>query len=296
MEQQEMKRQPTQAASTSIDPWTHIGLVTLRVADLGRSLSFYEGVLGFRSIARGPGSAVLGAQDGVPLLELREVPGAPPQPRRSSGLYHFAVLLPSRADLGRALLRMAEAGLEIGQSDHLVSEALYISDPDGNGIEIYRDRPRNEWTWSGGTVAMALDPIDLRSLMDDGKSATWDVMPAGTRMGHIHLQVGDIPQAEQFYHGVLGFDITAGMPDALFVSAGGYHHHIGLNTWNSRGAGPAPETAAGLQSFVIALPNPKALDDVRTRLGAHGVPMQEQDGLIDVDDPWRNRIRLAAGE
>jgi len=295
MEQQEMKRQSTQAASTSIDPGTHIGLVTLRVADLERSLSFYEGVLGFRGIERGPGRAILGAQDGVPVLELREVPGAPPQPRRSTGLYHFAVLLPSRADLGRALLRMAEAGLEIGQSDHLVSEALYISDPDGNGIEIYRDRPRDEWTWTGGTVAMALDPIDLRGLMDEGRNATWDVLPAGTRMGHIHLQVGDIPQAEQFYHGVLGFDITASMPGALFVSAGGYHHHVGLNTWNSRGGGPAPESTAGLQSFVIALPHREALDEVRTRLAAHGVPLQAQDGLIDVDDPWRNRIRLVAG-
>ena len=141
---------------------------------------------------------------------------------------------------------------------------------------------------------MALDPIDLRGLMDEGKSTTWDVLPAGTRMGHIHLQVGDIPQAEQFYHGVLGFDVTAGMPGALFVSAGGYHHHIGLNTWNSRGAGPAPETAAGLQSFVIALPHHQALEEVRARLAAHGVPMQEQDAVIDVDDPWRNRIRLAA--
>ena len=294
--EQQSERQSTQAAPTSIDPGTHIGLVTLRVADLGRSLRFYEGILGFRSIERGPGRAVLGAQDGVPLLELTEVPGAPPQPRRSTGLYHFAVLLPSRADLGRALLRMAHAGLEIGQADHLVSEALYISDPDRNGIEIYRDRPRDTWHWANGTVAMAVDPLDLRGLMDEGRGETWDVLPAGTRIGHIHLQVGDIPRAEQFYHGVLGFDVTAHMPGALFVSAGGYHHHIGLNTWQSRGAGPAPETTAGLQSFVIALPHPQALEDARARLVAHGVPVQEHDGEVEVADPWRNRIRLALAD
>ena len=289
-----MQQQSTHLTPTSIHPDTGIGLVTLRVANLDRSLSFYEGVLGFRRIELTAGKANLGTQDGTPLLELHEVPGASPQPLRSTGLYHVAILLPSRADLGRILLRLAEAGIEIGQADHLVSEALYLSDPDGNGLEIYRDRPRASWRWENGTVKMATDPLDLYSLVEEGKrdALPWEVLPAGTRIGHIHLRAGDIPQAERFYHTILGFDITARMPSALFLSAGGYHHHIGLNTWQSRGAGPAPETTAGLQTFVIALPNQDALAEVRARLAAHGIPVNEQGDDLIVADPWHNQIRL----
>lgn len=269
-------------------------MVTLRVADLDCSLRFYQGVLGFQSVERTGGTAVLSAQDGQPLLELHELPGAPPQPLRSTGLYHVAILLPSRADLGRELLRMAEAGLEIGQGDHLVSEALYISDPDGNGLEIYRDRPRESWNWQGGRVQMATDPVDVRGLLEEGRrdALPWEVLPAGTRVGHIHLRVGDIPRAEHFYHTILGFDITASMPSALFVSAGGYHHHIGMNTWQSRGAGPTPENTVGLQTFVIALPNHDALMEVRERLTASGIPIDEHEDELLVADPWHNQIKL----
>jgi catechol 2,3-dioxygenase len=141
---------------------------------------------------------------------------------------------------------------------------------------------------------MAADPIDFRSLMEEGKrdALPWEVLPAGTRIGHIHLRVGDIPQAERFYHTILGFDTTARMPSALFLSAGGYHHHIGMNTWQSRGAGPAPENTAGLQSFVIALPNHEALAEVQTRLVASGIPIHEQGGELVVADPWHNQVRL----
>jgi len=283
-------------ASTSIHPNTAIGLVTLRVSNLERSRQFYEGILGFQPIEQTPGKVVLGDQEKQPLLELLEVPGASPQPRRATGLYHVAILFLTRADLGRELLRLANAGLQIGQGDHLVSEALYISDPDGNGLEVYRDRPRNTWHWTNGLVEMATDPVDIRGLAEEGERDTepWEVIPAGTRVGHIHLQVGDIKEAKHFYHTILGFDVTADLSEAgaLFVSAGGYHHHIGLNTWHSRGAKPTPANSAGLQTYVITIPTREGLLEVKERPVAHEVPFEEQEDLIRVNDPWSNQILL----
>jgi catechol 2,3-dioxygenase len=288
--------QQARSTAMSIHPGTHIGLVTLRVADLERSRRFYEGILAFQPIEQEPGRVVLGSQDKQPLVELIEVSGAEPQPRRATGLYHVAILFPTRADLGRELLRVAGAGVQIGQGDHLVSEALYISDPDDNGIELYRDRPRSEWHWTNGMVEMATDPVDIRGLVAEGErdAEKWEVIPAGTRVGHIHLQVGDIKEAREFYHDVLGFDVTADLSQhgAIFVSAGGYHHHIGLNTWHSRGAKPAPENAGGLQTYVIVIPSPEGLQEVKARLLAHNVAFEEEDDLIKVNDPWNNHILL----
>jgi catechol 2,3-dioxygenase len=288
--------QKTSSTATSIHPGTNIGLVTLRVSDLERSRRFYEGILAFQAIEQEPGKVVLGGQDKQPLLELIEVPGAAPQPRRATGLYHVAILFPTRPDLGRELLRVANAGIQIGQGDHLVSEALYISDPDDNGLELYRDRPRDTWHWTNGMVEMATDPVDIRGLVEEGQSDAepWEVIPEGTRVGHIHLQVGDIKEARRFYHTILGFDVTAdlSMHGALFVSAGGYHHHIGLNTWHSRGAQPTPENAAGLQTYVIAIPTREGLQEIKERLVAHQVPFEEQQDLIRVNDPWSNQILL----
>ena len=284
------------SAATSIHPGTSIGLVTLRVANLERSRRFYEGILAFQPVEQASGRVVLGGQDKRPLLELIEVPGAAPQPRRATGLYHVAILFPTRADLGRELLRVAKAGLEVVQGDHLVSEALYLSDPDDNGLELYRDRPRSEWQWTNGMVRMVSDPVDIRGLMEEGKrdAEPWEVIPAGTRVGHIHLQVGDIPEARRFYSTILGFDVTSDLyaHGALFVSAGGYHHHIGLNTWHSRGAKPTPTNAAGLQTYVIAIPTREGLQEVKARLVAHDVPFEEQEDSIRVNDPWQNVIIL----
>jgi catechol 2,3-dioxygenase len=289
--------QQATSKATSIHPGTNIGLVTLRVADLERSRRFYEGILAFQPIEQASGRVVLGGQDKKPLLELIEVPGAAPQPRRATGLYHVAVLFPARADLGRELLRVARAGVQIGQGDHLVSEALYISDPDDNGLELYRDRPRSQWQWTNGVVEMATDPVDMRGLVEEGErdAEPWGVIPAGTRVGHIHLQVGDIKEAREFYHTILGFDVTADLSQhgALFVSAGGYHHHIGLNTWHSRGAKPTPADAAGLQTFVITIPSREGLQEVKARLLAHQVPFEEKEDLIHVNDPWSNHIILS---
>ena len=288
--------QQASSPATSIDPGTSIGLVTLRVANLERSRRFYEGILAFQPVEQTPGRVVLGDQAKEPLLELIEVPGAAPQPRRATGLYHVAILFPTRADLGRELLRVARAGLQIGQGDHLVSEALYISDPDDNGLELYRDRPRSEWHWTNGAIEMATDPVDIRGMVAEGErdAEPWEVIPAGTCVGHIHLQVGDIQEARRFYSTILGFDVTADLSahGALFVSAGGYHHHIGLNTWHSRGAQPTPANAAGLQTFVIAIPSREGLQEVKERLVAHQVPFEEQEDSIRVNDPWSNSIIL----
>ncbi len=286
--------QVTSLTPTSIHPATHIGMVTLRVAQMARSLAYYVDILGFQVKEETAGTVVLGAESGPGLLRLIEVAGAAPQPRNATGLYHVAILLPTRTDLGRFLLRIAEAGLEIGQGDHLVSEALYLSDPDENGLEVYRDRPRSEWTWRNGMVAMGTDPVDIRGLMEEARRSgrPWEHMPAGTTVGHIHLRVGNIAQARDFYHTTLGFDIVQQMPSALFISAGGYHHHIGLNIWESRGAGQTPKNAAGLEVYEILVPDRAALEPVQARLTAGGIRYQEQDNGLSVLDPWGNLILI----
>jgi catechol 2,3-dioxygenase len=279
---------------TSIDARTAIGELSLTVADLDRSIAFYTGPLGFEVLARGAGAATLGS-GGRPLLHLTEVSGARPWPGSATGLYHVAILLPTRADLGRWLRNWLQHGYPVpGQGDHLVSEALYLSDPDGNGIEVYRDRPRTEWQWDGDTVRMASLPIDITGLLDlaEREGIAWSGFPAGTTIGHMHLQVGDIPRAAAFYVDLLGFDLVASMPSALFVSAGGYHHHIGLNTWHSRGLGPAPEGTAGLRSFTIDFADDPARAAVIERVAAAGAPIEWDDSVAIIHDPWANELRL----
>lgn len=232
----------------------HIGQVSLTVRDLDRSLSFYRDVLGFQESRRDGRVAYLGA-GGPVLIELHEDTSAVARPRRTTGLYHFAILVPSRAALGRSLRRLAAQQWPMtGASDHLVSEALYLDDPDGLGIEIYRDRPRSEWSISGaGQVMMATDPLDLQSVFEEpGAETPWSGLDAGTVIGHVHLHVPHLNTAEAFYCGRIGFEpMLRGYPGALFVAAGGYHHHLGLNVWTGIGAPPPPENAVGLRSFTI---------------------------------------------
>jgi len=286
--------------TTSIHPDTTIGLLCLTVSDLTRSLTFYTEALGFELLEQDGTEATLGAK-GTPLLLLSEQAGAAPWPRdRQSyaGLYHFAILMPTRADLGRWLGHWLELGFPMpGQGDHLVSEALYLEDPDGNGIEIYRDRPRDQWQWSDGQVRMAANPVDIQGLLTEAAQSVepWTGLPAGTTLGHIHLQVGDIAQAEAFYHDLLGFDIVARMPTALFISAGGYHHHLGMNTWHSRGAGAAPQGTAGLRFFTIDLPSEDARREVVARIEAAGLPTSQTGELVVMQDPWHNTILLQVG-
>ena len=293
-----MTTQEQRTPTTSIDPATAMGLVSLSVADLTRSLAFYTEALGFAVLRQDDATATLGAA-GTPLLLLTAQPGARPWPtERVTGLYHFAILVPARADLGRWLRHWLELGYPLpGQGDHLVSEALYLRDPDGHGIEVYRDRPRDEWTWANGQVRMAADPVDIRGLLNEAEheGKPWAGLPAGTRLGHMHLQVGDIVQAATFYHDILGFDVVARMPTALFVSAGGYHHHIGLNTWHSQGASAAPADTASLRFFSIDLPSEQARAAVVARVAAAGLDYMETPHGVVVRDPWRNTILLHLG-
>jgi catechol 2,3-dioxygenase len=232
----------------------HIGQVNLTVSSLDRSLLFYREVLGFREVHREGNVSHLAPDGGRVLIELHERKDAPAKPRRTSGLFHFAILVPSRAALGRSLRRLAEQRWPMsGAADHLVSEALYLDDPDGLGIEIYRDRPKGSWRMNGGELAMATDPLDVQAVHDEpGAEIAWNGLESGTVMGHVHLHVPHLDAAEAFYCGRIGFEpIVRRYPGALFVSAGGYHHHLGLNTWSGVGAPPPPENAAGLRSFTI---------------------------------------------
>ena len=286
--------------ATGIDPDTRVGLLSLTIADLNRSVEFYTSAFGFALLQRGEGHATLGA-GGIPLLLLQEEPGARPFPHDQfgyTGLYHFAILVPTRADLGRWLAHWLETSHPLpGMGDHLVSEALYISDPDGNGIEIYRDRPRDSWTWANGQVQMAADPVDIRGLLAEAQreAKPWTGLAEGTRLGHIHLQVGDISRAVTFYHDILGFDMVAEMPSALFVSAGGYHHHIGMNTWHSKGAGPTPPDTAGLRFFTIDFGSESARTAALSRLDAAGIRYSVGGAGVALEDPWHTIIVLQVG-
>lgn len=284
--------------SATIHPDTSMGTVRLTVADLARTQAFYGAAIGLQASEQDDGTLGFGVAGEHPLVELREDSSARPLDRGATGLYHLAILMPSRRDLGFALARLANARWPLdGASDHLVSEALYLSDPDGNGIEIYRDRPREEWQWVDGKLAMSTLPLDLQSVLDEVKAtpALQPLAPSGTRIGHVHLQVSDLAQAEQFYGGLLGFEVMVrGYPGALFVSAGGYHHHLGLNTWHSRDAGPPAPGAVGLRSFEIVLPDPQELARVLARVRDAQVEVEQDQGVSLIRDPSGNRVLLRA--
>ena len=282
----------------SIDPATALGPVRLTVSDLDHSRAFYERAIGLRATELDDGTIGLGAAGRPALIELRGDSSAPRLNRRAPGLYHLAMLLPTRVDLAFALARLVQTQWPLdGASDHLVSEALYLSDPDGNGIEIYRDRPRTEWRYDGGRLEMSTLPLDLNDLVGQLREATelQAEVPTGTRIGHVHLQVAELSEAEAFYHGVLGFDVVVrGYPGALFVSAGGYHHHIGLNTWHSAGAAPAPAGMVGLRSFTIELPDERELAAVLARVDAAGLERGREPKGALVRDPWGTGVVLSA--
>jgi len=273
---------------------THLGRVRLQVADLERSLRFYERVLGMRVIKRTPDSVSLGPHgEDREIVHLRQLKSARPVPRRGLlGLYHFAILLPDRASLGRLVAHLAEIGERAGMSDHFVSEALYLTDPDGLGIEVYADRPRDAWRYDERQLHMTTDHLNVDDLVRSAGGEKWKGMPPGTVLGHVHLYVDDIDKAEAFYHEALGFDkVVWSYPGALFLSAGGYHHHLGTNTW-AKGAPPATDADARLLEWEVLVPTRKDADEAARHVKESGFPVKQEDGTWLLADPWGTSLRL----
>ena len=282
-----------------IDPAASLGCVALTVADLELQAAFYRNAIGLHELRRSEDTVELGAPGGDALVTLVGRPAAPPRPPRTTGLFHLALLVPSRSELARALRRVTAAGHGFtGASDHLVSEALYLDDPEGNGLEIYRDRPREEWRYEDGALEMGTLPLDVDGVIASDPSPNGGIdegMATGSRIGHVHLQVATIPAAEEFYVGALGFEPTVrAYPGVLFVSAGGYHHHLGLNTWAGRGAPPPPSGSRGLRSFTVILSNKEELARTVAAVADGGVEPIEEDGQLVVTDPFGNRAALTA--
>ena len=273
--------------------WLRIGGVSLAVRDLDQVAAFYQDTIGLAVIAREGDAIRLGA-GGVAFLELLRRPGALPDDPATAGLFHTAFLLPSRADLGRWLAHLGALGGRLdGAADHLVSEAVYLHDPEGNGIEVYADRPRAEWRWQGTgaerRIEMANRPLDKPGLLRVA-ATPWNGAPPGTRIGHVHLRVGDVGEAMRFYGGALGLDLTAAWDQAAFLSSGGYHHHIAANTWHSAGAGRRDPARAGLLSVTLDIADGPALAGIARRAGAAGHSLADH-SLID---PWGTALTLRA--
>ncbi|OBZ13731.1 VOC family protein [Bacillus sp. FJAT-26390] len=285
--------------STILDPHISLGEVKLKVSQLDRSIRFYEEVVGLKVLAHDEEkrSAAFTADGKHTLLILEEVPNAVvPQRRSHAGLYHFALLLPDRPSLSLALRNLIQTGIHIGQADHLVSEALYIADPDNNGIEIYADRPRSEWKRdAGGNYVMATDPLNIESLLAASEGLEWSGLPQGTVIGHIHLHVGDLRSSRAFYEGKLGFDVVGdyAQMSAVFVSAGGYHHHIGMNIWAGVGAVLPPANTVGLSYYTIVFPTTSSREAWLAHLRSEGVQATALGNAYVIQDPSGITIHAA---
>jgi catechol 2,3-dioxygenase len=281
---------PTAASRAPV----HIGAVGMMVRDLDRLSVYYRDLLGLIVQKRTPQRVMLGV-DGVVLLELIHRPDALPDDPRDAGLYHTAFLMPTRADLARWILHVAKNRVPIvGASDHDVSEAIYLDDPEGNGVEVYSDRPREMWRREGEMIFQKTDPLDIDAIIReiDPATATYPGAPQGLRVGHVHLRVGDIAKAEAFYCGALGLEVTRRRNGASFMSTGGYHHHVAVNTWHSDGAGARSDTRAGLDWVSMEINDQATLDSLKKRLGAAGATIDAIPGGFAALDPWGTRIRL----
>ena len=273
---------------------THIKGVHLQVGDLQRSIDYYRRVLGLEVLERDRDRAALGVAGAPhPLVRLAGKPGAAPVPRRGRfGLYHFAILLPDRAALGRFAAHLFALGLRPGMADHDVSEALYLTGPDGLGIEVYADRPRASWKRNGAELVMTTDPLDIGSVLAAGEGKPWAGAPDGTTMGHVHLHVGDLVKADAFYS-ALGFAKTVwSYPGALFFGAGGYHHHLGANVWSPGPSAGADE--ARLVEWELVVPGNDQIEDVVRRLAAGGFAVDDAPDGVRTSDPWGTQVHITS--
>lgn len=273
------------------EPNVYVGEVSLKVMNLDTAIAFYKDVIGFNVLEKTSETAILTADGHTPLVTLEQPAGVLPKSGRTSGLYHFAILLPSRADLASFLKHLLQNGYRFGAADHYVSEAIYLNDPDGNGIEVYCDRPADEWTWKNGLVDMATESLDGEGILAESR-ADWTGLPAGTIMGHIHLHVGDLRDAEEFYTKGLGFQTVSYYPQAAFLSTGGYHHHIAINMWQGAGVQAPPENSIGMKWYTLVFPDEAARGSVVERLQELGEPVSKDGQDYVTNDPAGNVIRL----
>ncbi|MGF7047958.1 catechol 2,3-dioxygenase [Paenibacillus sp. DS2015] len=273
------------------EPNIYVGEVNIKVEELDRAVTFYENIMGLGVLERTVDRVVLTANGTTALVTLEQPADVIPLTGRHSGLFHFALLVPTRGELAVFLRHLIQTNYPFGAGDHNVSEALYITDPDGNGIEVYWDRPSSEWKWDNGLVEMATLQIDAKGILAES-DAPWNGLPTSTIMGHIHLHVGDLKKAEQFYNDVLGFKTVSYYPQAAFMSTGEYHHHIAINTWQGVGAPTPPKNRVGLNNYTLVYPNEALRQSAITQLEQSGVPLiQELNGYL-TSDPAGNRIRL----
>ena len=292
---QRMQRGPSGGGPTFANRTPmRIGMVELRVRDLDKVADYYRDAIGLTVMARSMMGALLGA-GGVALLHLQRRESAAREARNAAGLYHTAFLMPTRKDLARWLVHAAANKIPLsGFADHLVSESIYLDDPEGNGIEVYADRAPETWKWDAGSVAMATDQLDIDGLLalTDTRTTNYAKAPDDLRIGHMHLRVGDLGQADRFYGGAIGFDPTRKRSGAAFLSSGRYHHHLGINVWQSAGAGPRDDTATGLGWFSLEIAAEEILHAQTLRLRQAGAPAATIENGIETSDPWGTKVRL----
>lgn len=273
----------------------HIERAHLVVEDLPMVFAWYQRIMGLAPLETSASGAVLGVA-GRPLLTLTSTRNATRAPRNAPGLFHIAYLVPDRRELGRWLAHAVDNGIRLqGASDHLVSEAIYLADPEGNGIEVYRDRPREEWTYHpDGTVEMKTLPLDLQALYEQARQDQWSGLAEGSTIGHIHLQVSDLPQADAFFRDMLGLDLMARYPGASFFATGKYHHHIAANIWNSRGAEKRQDRMTGLSAYTIRFREAEQRAVAIGKLEKLDIAVREEGGVFSLTDPWGIGLKLSA--